>query len=90
MSSLFDDEPEVQAPAQEDVSYGVYRHYKGAEYRVAGFAKHTETGEELVIYAARNEKDPQIWCRPKKMWFDEVEHEGKKVKRFTLIEKSDY
>ena len=31
---------------------GKYRHYKGDEYEVLGFARHSETLEELVVYRA--------------------------------------
>jgi hypothetical protein len=29
---------------------GVYRHYKGNYYAVLGLARHSETGEQLVVY----------------------------------------
>ena len=32
--------------------HGLYRHYKGKYYIVEDVAKHTETGEKLVIYRA--------------------------------------
>lgn len=31
---------------------GLYRHYKGHEYRVLGLARHSETQETLVLYQA--------------------------------------
>jgi hypothetical protein len=62
-----------------------YRHYKGNEYEVLYIGKHTETEEELVIYRAV--KDPEkIWARPRAMFEEEVEVEGKMLLRFTPIE----
>ncbi|MCC6643671.1 DUF1653 domain-containing protein, partial [Candidatus Peregrinibacteria bacterium] len=29
---------------------GIYRHYKGKNYRVIGVAKHSETMELMVVY----------------------------------------
>ena len=29
---------------------GKYRHFKGGEYEVHGVARHSETGEQLVVY----------------------------------------
>ena len=34
------------------IQLGVYRHYKGNQYEVIGFAKHSETLEDMVIYKA--------------------------------------
>lgn len=59
-----------------------WRHYKGGEYETLGMAIHSETLEEMVIY---KNKEGKIWVRPLKMWFEEVEWEGKKVPRFSLI-----
>lgn len=48
---------------------GYYKHYKGATYSVTGFAKHTETEDELVIY--RDIKG-NVWARPILMWNETV------------------
>lgn len=63
---------------------GRYRHYKGGEYEIVGVAKHSETGEELVIYRALY-GEKKIWARPLAMFLEEVEVEGKKMPRFKLI-----
>jgi hypothetical protein len=65
---------------------GVYRHYKGKDYKVIGLAKHSETLEELVIYEALypNPKS-KLWVRPKKMFLGKVEAGGKKIPRFKFI-----
>ena len=67
-----------------EVKLGKYRHFKGNEYEVTGFAKHSETGEKLVIYKALY-GDNETWARPYDMFLEIVEHEGKKVQRFTQI-----
>lgn len=68
----------------EKVYPGIYRHFKGTEYEVLGFATHTENGEKLVIYMENN--NPQkVWVRPYDMFCDVVEYNGKKVLRFTPL-----
>jgi len=68
---------------------GTYRHYKGKEYEVIGIARHSETLEELVIYKALYKSDEfgenALWVRPKKMFFENVIVNGKKVPRFERI-----
>ena len=67
------------------VKKGKYRHFKGNEYEVIGFAKHSETCEEMVIYRALY-GDGQVWVRPVSMWNESVEYNGKTCLRFTYIE----
>ncbi|MCB9963991.1 MAG: DUF1653 domain-containing protein [Rhodospirillales bacterium] len=62
-----------------------YRHYKGNTYNVIGMGKHTETLEEFVIYQDSREKE-KIWIRPKAMFFETVEMDGKTIPRFEEIE----
>ena len=62
---------------------GIYRHYKGNKYRVIGVAKHSETLEELVVYEALYDNpEGKLWVRPLEMFLEEVEVNGKKIKRF--------
>lgn len=66
---------------------GKYKHYKGKEYEVIGIARHSETLEELVVYKALYQKEGEnLWVRPLKMFIEEVEIEGRKIKRFEYIE----
>ena len=62
-----------------------FRHFKGNRYRLEGFAKDSETLEEMVVYRALY-GDGGLWVRPAKMFFETIEREGKKMKRFELVE----
>ena len=58
----------------------IYKHYKGTKYRVVGIGKHTETGEDLVVYSPIDNLD-KFWIRPLSMWNDIVDKD-KNIKRF--------
>ncbi|MFH0987931.1 MAG: DUF1653 domain-containing protein, partial [Parcubacteria group bacterium] len=56
---------------------GLYKHYKGKQYKVIGVARHSETLEELVVYRALYGKQ-ELWVRPLAMFEEEVEVSGKR------------
>ena len=61
-----------------------YRHFKGNVYRVLHIAKHSETLEDMVVYQAMyGEKG--IWVRPRAMFEEEIERDGKTFRRFEPI-----
>lgn len=62
-----------------------YRHYKGGIYVILNTAIHTEDEVELVIYA---DQKGNIWARPLEMFIDELEFEGRIVKRFSRMKYS--
>ena len=62
-----------------------FRHFKGNLYRLEGFAKNSETLEEMVVYRALY-GDGGLWVRPAKMFFETIEREGKTMRRFELVE----
>ena len=66
------------------IKTGKYRHFKGNEYEVLYVAKHSETLEETVVYRALY-GDGGVWVRPAAMWEEEIERDGKKLKRFEYI-----
>ncbi|MGQ0650854.1 MAG: DUF1653 domain-containing protein [Betaproteobacteria bacterium] len=63
---------------------GRYRHYKGKEYEVLAVAKHTESGEYVVVYRALY-GDYALWVRPREMFLGTVQVHGQEVPRFEYI-----
>ena len=68
-----------------EIKIGKYRHFKGNEYEVLHIAKHSETGEEMVVYRALY-GEKTVWVRPASMWNETLERDGKTYQRFTYIE----
>jgi hypothetical protein len=70
-----------------EIKIGKYRHFKGDLVEVIGKALHSENLEEFVVYKHINGKHiGHLWIRPIKMFLEEIEKNGKKVKRFEYIE----
>lgn len=61
----------------------IWRHYKGKHYKMLVFCKHSETGEELVVY--QRQEDGNTYARPLGLFFQDVEWEGQIVPRFVLV-----
>ncbi len=68
---------------KNSLKLGTYEHFKGGVYEVIGFAKHSETLEDMVLY--RHAGEDKLWARPLSMFTESVEVEGKKVPRFRYI-----
>ena len=66
---------------------GIYRHYKGQQYRVLLCARHTETEEELVVYQALY-GERGYWVRPLDMFLETVNIDGVERPRFEQISDS--
>ena len=76
-------------------------HFKVCVAHVLGLAKHTETGEILVIYECyaphfpeyESDRNEDIYARPIEMFLSEVDHEKypdvEQKYRFELIEERD-
>ena len=69
---------------KNSIQPGRYRHYKGNEYTVVGTARHSETLEEMIVY--RQEYGQHgLWVRPKSMFTETVEVDGRQVPRFEFL-----
>ena len=64
---------------------GLYRHYKGKNYRVIAQATHSETLEQMVVYQALY-GEGGMWVRPLAMFLEDVTLEGVTQPRFALVE----
>ncbi len=69
---------------------GRYKHFKGMVVEVVGFATHSETMEEMVIYVhsdpIKGKEANTTWVRPLKMFTEHVERDGYSGPRFKFVE----
>jgi molecular chaperone GrpE len=72
----------------EEIKKGIYRHYKGHEYRFLNEVKSSETKEDLVVYQDLEDEN-KIWARPKQMFLEEVEIDGVKKPRFEFLREEE-
>ncbi len=70
----------------------MYRHFKGNIYQIRCLAKHSETGEMMVVYQAMYDTF-QIYVRPLAMFMEEVDFEkypdARQQYRFELLQDSE-
>jgi hypothetical protein len=88
-------DPKFFERSPQIVTAGVYRHYAGKLYYVLTTARHTETGEVLVIYMplyAHKNGGHVVQARPLSMWFEVIEPKRQSkwkippiVTRFTFV-----
>lgn len=75
----------------QGIKLGIYRHYKGAEVEVIGTTLHSETLEEMVAYrhlTGEHAGETHYWVRPRAMFLEEVDVNGKKMPRFEYLRDS--
>lgn len=60
-----------------------YRHYKGGIYEIICEAR-LESDPDVVMIVYKSEEG-LIWTRPRSVFFELVQHDGKTVQRFAPI-----
>lgn len=63
---------------------GIYRHYKGGEYRVICEAKDANTEDWYVVY--RNQSSGEHWLRRTSEFLETITRDGKEMRRFEYLE----
>lgn len=74
-----DDLRKTETPMENGMRF---RHYKGEIYELVCEAVMEADHTPLIVYKAAN---GSIWCRPKSVFFEMVEVDGKQVQRFTPL-----
>ena len=69
--------------AEDRVRY--FQHFKGNKYKMIASAFDSETQERMVVYQALY-GDRKYWVRPEKMFFEQIERDGKRFSRFQEID----
>ena len=77
-----DDDLATLGPA---IAPGLYRHYKGGRYEVLGLVRHSETLAVHVLYRALHGARG-LWVRPRAMFDEMVDVDGRQVPRFVWLE----
>ena len=67
-----------------------YKHYKGGEYQIISVSRFEPKPEEILVtyfplYFSDENAEVRDWTRTIQNFLEEVEIDGKKVKRFELI-----
>ena len=64
-----------------------FKHYKNKPYRYIGVAKHSEELNDYVIYECLYPNElATLWIRPKDMFFEVGEFQGKTTPRFSQVD----
>lgn len=71
-------------PLPDEPHPGLYRHYKGNDYRVLGLARHSETLEPLVVYQALY-GERGLWVRTAAIFTETIVHNGLRQPRFARV-----
>ncbi len=71
-------------PPMIETPKGLYRHYKGGQYRVLDTVRHSETLEPMTLYQALYGQQG-LWVRPAAMFAETVQIGGVTQPRFARV-----
>jgi len=72
----------------KEIKKGIYKHYKGGQYRILNEVLNSETKEPEIVYQdIKDEK--KIWVRSKKMFLENLEIAGEKKPRFEFMNEEE-
>lgn len=60
-----------------------FRHYKGGMYDLVCEATMESDHTPIIVYRA---SDGSIWCRPKSVFFEQINADGQMMQRFTPVD----
>jgi hypothetical protein len=63
----------------------IWKHYKGNKYVMTGYIIKESTEEVEVCYVDLDNPLPCSWSRPLSEWNDDIEYNGKVMKRFIKV-----
>ncbi len=65
----------------------IYQHYKGDRYKVFELALHSNDDEWMVVDELLYENpDAHLFTRPLREWGERLEWEGRRVRKFSLVD----
>ena len=68
----------------QEITVGkIYKHCKGNLYKIIALAKHSETGEDMIVYQIIEKGD--IWTRPAYMWNESANAIRENALRFQAV-----
>ena len=73
----------VEIPKPDEI----YKHYKGKNYKIILVSKMESNPEQILVHYLplyETEGEIKVWTRSLENFLEEVEIDGKKVKRFSL------
>jgi hypothetical protein len=71
-----------------ELKLGIYKHFKGKEYKLISIAKNSENLEDMVVYQALY-GERIVWVRPLVLFIEKIERDGYKGLRFTWIREKE-